>query len=389
MFNKLQGISNEDNISNDTNSNDSTSIITGDSLFTSDELNMLNQLTVADDDEKDIDETLVEFKNGQYFLSSLSNDDAFDPNANNLNVALNTNEVNEHWKLCPHCKVRLQDLGVASSECSKCGAEINKNSEDHEIKKGSSFSGATQANYINCDSKAYVRCKIVKELKQKNYDSTKHKIPMFIIEAAVDQFLTISEHKIHRGSIQRGLKGMLIKYKLDESNMSKSTKVIGQIYGLTDKQLSTADALLRAYDAEGIIKISCLNVDRTLSFISNHINIFKVEAKYINFINELINEADRKKVHLHNNFKPSTKAAGAFILFLNSFPALTSSTVNRYYNLLMDNLQLLSSVYNRWGIKQPPKENKIKSQKSSLPPMPVIIKLEPLSVNSSGVLQDG
>lgn len=374
------------------NFSDSTSIITSDSLFTNDELAMLDQLTLDD-----CSETLVEFKDGQYFTHNFSspNDDAFDPNANNLNVIIKNelNELNTDWKLCPRCKVRLQDLGVASSECSKCGAEINKNSEDHEIKKSSTFAGATQANYINCDSKAYVRCKIVKELKQKNYDSVKHKIPMHIIESAVDQFLTISEHKIHRGSVQRGLKGMLIKYKLDEAGMSKSTKIIGQIYGLTDKHLSTADALLRAYDAEGIIKINCLNVDRTLSFISNHINIFKVDSKYINFINDLINEADRKQVHMNNNFKPSTKAAGAFLLFLNSFPelnikkndvikesGLTSSTVNRYYNLLIDNLHLLSAIYNKWSIKTPLKENKIKSQKSSLPPTPVIIKFEPLVI---------
>ena len=134
-------------------------------------------------------------------------------------------ETNSDWKLCPKCKVRLQDLGFATSECSKCGAEINKNSEEQDIKKASGFSGNTTTNYINFDSKAYVKVKIIKELKQKNYNSIKHKIPVYVLEAAVDQFLTISEYKIHRGSVQRGLKGMLIKYKLDEHLMSKSTKI--------------------------------------------------------------------------------------------------------------------------------------------------------------------
>lgn len=381
-----------------------TNIISSDSLFTNDELDMLEQLNLTDDTNEKVDETIVEYKNGKYFFQNYHSNDYFDPNSNNLNISLEEDykgETNSDWKLCPKCKVRLQDLGFATSECSKCGAEINKNSEEQDIKKASGFSGNTTTNYINFDSKAYVKVKIIKELKQKNYNSIKHKIPVYVIEAAVDQFLTISEYKIHRGSVQRGLKGMLIKYKLDEHLMSKSTKIIGKIYGLTDKQLSTADALLRAYDAKGIIKIIYLNVDRTLSFISTYVNTFKIEQKYVNFVNDIINEADRKKVHLTNNFKPSTKATGAFILFVSSFPELnikkndiikeselTSSTVNRYYNLLLDNLSLLAPVYNKWGIKMVTKESKSKSSKNLLPPIPVTIKLEPLMLNCNGVVQD-
>jgi len=371
-----------------------TDIISSDSLFSNDDLEKLGQLNDFDHEP----ETIIEVRNGQYFVCS-----AFDPNANNLNNindhTENGNEVNKDWKVCPICKVRLQDSGFATSECSQCGAEINKNSEDQEIKKVSTFGGTVTANYLNCDSKAYVRTKIVKELKQKSYDSTKHKIPQYIVEDAVDQFLTISEHKIHRGSVQRGLKWKLIQYKLIENDMIKSSKIIAQIAGLTDKQLSAADALLREYDAEGVIKIQCLNVDRTESFIKNYINIFKIESKYGNFISELINEADRKKVHLTNNFKPSTKATGAFILFLSSFPhleikkidvikesGLTSSTVNRYYNLLIDNIHLLTSVYVRWSIQPPSKEQKKPVPKVLIPPTPVIIKLEPLPVSDDGII---
>jgi hypothetical protein len=366
-----------------------TDIISSDNLFSNDDLEKLNQLAVIEP------ETIIEVRNGQYFVCS-----AFDPNANDINAIQNTtSEVNKDWKVCPICKVRLQDLGVASSECSQCGAEINKNSEDQEIKKTCTYTGTVTSNYLNCDSKAYVRCKIVKELKQKSYNSAKHKIPQFIIEDAVDQFLTISEHKIHRGSVQRALKAKLIQYKLIESNMIKPSKVITQMFELTDKQLSAADALLREYDAEGIIKIQCLNVDRTESFIRNYINIFKIDGKYGNFIIDLINEADRKKVHLTNNFKPSTKATGAFILFLNSFPdlgikksdvikesGLTSSTVNRYYNLLMDNIHLLIPVYTRWALAPPIKEQKKQISKSALPPTLVTIKLEPLPTDNGIIL---
>ena len=372
-----------------------TTIISSDSLFSCDDLDKLNQLNLSSDNSP---ETIIhEVRNGQYFVCS-----AFDPNANNLNFEIsetNTNEINKDWKVCPNCKVRLQDLGVATSECSQCGAEINKMSEEQDIKKTCSYTGTTTANYLNCDSKAYVRTKIVKELKQKSIDSNKHKIPQFVIEDAVDQFLTISEHKIHRGSVQRALKAKLIQYKLIESNMIKPSKIIAQMFGLTDKQLSAADALLREYDAGGIIKIACLNIDRTDSFIRNYINIFKIDTKYANFIIELINEADRKKVHLTNNFKPSTKATGAFILFLNSFPdlaikksevikesGLTSSTVNRYYNLLMDNIHLLIGIYNKWGILPPIKETKIQKEKAILPPTPVVIKLEPLPTTDTGII---
>lgn len=361
-----------------------TDIICGADLFGSDVLNKLEQLDIVNQ------ETIIEVRRGKYFSCS-----AFDPNVGNLmhNGTNLESEINEDWKVCPNCKVKLQDLGMASSECSKCNVEINKSAEEQDVKKFTPFSGSSTISYFNNDSKAYVRTKIVKELKQKSINSVKHKIPQYIIEEAVDLFLTISEHKIHRGYVQRALKAKLIQYKLIEYGMIKSSKIIALMFGLTDKQLSAADALIREYDAAGIIKIPCLNIDRTDSFIRNYINTFKIDLKYASLIADLINEADRKKVHLLNNFKPSTKATGAFILFLASFPeigikksevikesGLTSSTVNRYYNLLMDNINLLTPVYTRWGIKPPAKENKIKENKSFFPPIEFTIKVDPLPV---------
>ena len=371
----------------------SIDIISSDSLFTNDELDMLDQLNTFKD------ETLInEYKNGLFTHEYYSNDH-FNPNINSLNETPENNK-NADYKVCPKCKGRLQDLGVATSECSKCGAEISNNSEDHEIKKASGFTGSTQMNYINCDSKAYIRTKIIKELKQKNYDGeTLHKIPAEIIEAAVDKFLTISEKKIHRGGIQRGLKGMLIKYMLDERGINKSTKIIGQIYKLTDKQLSAADALIRYYVAEGVISINCLNVDNTQSFIVNYVKLFGIELKYVKFIYDIILEANRHGIHLINNFKPSTKATGAFLLFIDSFPnlkiskevvikqsGLTSSTVYKYYNLMQDKIHLVNDVYVAWKITPPVKAIKQKIQKGSMLPTPVILKFEPLAVDKDGVL---
>lgn len=358
-----------------------TEIICGADLFGQDTLNKLEQLEIVDPEE-----TIIEVRCGEYFSCS-----AFDPNSSNLMYSgtNSDNEINTDWKICPTCKLKLHDLGMASSTCSQCGTVLEKNSEEQDIKKNTSFSGSTTTSYFNCDSKAYVRTKIIKELKQKSIDSVNHKIPQYIIEEAVDLFLAISEYKIHRGYVQRALKAKLIQYKLIEYGMIKPSKVIAQMFGLSDKQLSAADALIREYDAAGIIKIPCLNVDRTDNFIRNYINTFKIDIKYATFIAELINEADIKKIHLLNNFKPSTKATGAFILFLCSFPelelkksdvikesGLTSSTVNRYFNLLIDNIHLLTNVYKRWNIKPPSKE--IKKENKTTPPIEFTIKLVPL-----------
>ena len=88
-------------------------IISSDNLFSSDDLDKLNQLNSSDLSES---ETIIEVRNGKYFICS-----AFDPNANNINYIIdgnNNNELNNDWKVCPNCKVRLLDLGMASSECS-------------------------------------------------------------------------------------------------------------------------------------------------------------------------------------------------------------------------------------------------------------------------------
>lgn len=387
-----------------------TNIISSSSLFTNQELDLLQQL----DDNVSINikptedltkETFVEFRNGQYGYyaahnQEFTNDDFL---SDDIRVVNEQDIKNNDWKMCPTCHEKLQNLSIATSECPKCGAEVINASEDQELKKsgGGGFSGIVQSNYLNYDSKAHIKRKIVSELKQKSYNSDKHMIPAYIIEIAVEKFLIISKKKIHRGSVQRGLKVMLIKYTLDENNISKSTKVIGKIYNLDDKQLSAADALLRNYVAQGVIEINCLNVDRTAGFINNYINIFKIDTKYVSFINEIINEADKAGVHLSNNFKPSTKATGSFLLFLYSFSSiqvksadvikesgLTKSTVTRYFNLLLNNIALLKPVYNRWGIRPPISLEKKNINKTIMPPPYVIFKLEPLTVDGAGVIQD-
>lgn len=349
-----------------------TDIISSKSLFSNDELDLLKELN----DYPLNEETIVEFKNGQYgyYVGNQLDSKLDDIGMKNID-----------WKMCPICHEKLQDLYVASSECPKCGAEVNKLSEDHEIKKNGG--GGFQRNYMNCDSKINIKRKLVNELKHKTYGN--HVIPAHIIEIAVDKFLTISEIKIHRGSVQRGLKGMLIKYTLDANGMSKSTKIIGKIYGLSDKQLSAADAILREYDAQGVIKIEYLNVDKTPIFVSKYITEFKIDKKYLHFIMDLISNADDIGIHLTNNYKPSTKAAGAFSLFVESFPelniskseiikesTLTTSTVNHYYKKLVENIDKLVDTYKEWSVPLPIKKATKGKKKILSPTFPIGFKLD-------------
>jgi hypothetical protein len=308
-----------------------TNIISSSSLFSLDDLELLKKL----DTPSPVDNNRYQnYINDKSDINSTTDD-----------------EIKDNWKLCPICHFKLQDLNVSSAECSKCGVEA---------------SSITNASYIIPESKINIKKKIMYDLKQKNNDSIKHKIPIFILEDAIDKFITISEKKIHRGSVQKGIKAMLIKYALDENNMSKSTKIIGQMYKLTDKQLSAADAILREYDAQGVIKIKNLNIDRTFCFINNYIKIFNIDEQHTNFMIDIINEAEKIGIHLLNNFKPSTKATGAFLLYTSSFPelkikkcdiikesGLTTSTVNRYYNLLFDNIEKFRHIYDFWNIKMP------------------------------------
>ena len=357
-----------------------TNIISSKSLFSNDELDLLKELS----DYSSNEETIVEFKNGQYGYYV----------GNQLDSKLDEIGMkNNDWKMCPICHEKLQDLYVATSECPKCGAEVNKLAEDHEIKKnggggygGGGYSGGTR-NYVSCDSKINIKRKLVNELKHKTYGN--HVIPADIIEIAVDKFLTISEKKIHRGSVQRGLKGMLIKYTLDAHGMSKSTKIIGKIYGLSDKQLSAADAILREYDAQGVISIEYLNIDKTPIFVSKYINEFKIDKKYMGFIIEIISDADDIGIHLTNNYKPSTKAAGAFSLFVESYPelniskseiikesTLTTSTVNHYYKKLVENIDKFAETYAKWSVPPPVKKTTKGKKKALSPTFPINFKLD-------------
>lgn len=195
-------------------------IISSSSLFSNHDLDLLQQLNNSNDPDIEAcdedKEIIVEFRNGNYGYYEI------DVNLKSNIDKQNTNEKdikNDDWKLCPMCHEKLQDSSIATSECPKCGAEINNVSEDQDIRKGGNFTGVVQSNYINCDSKGQIKRKLINELKKKTFDSGKHVIPISVIASAVDRFIQISSARIHRGSVQRGLKAMLIKYALDEFGM--------------------------------------------------------------------------------------------------------------------------------------------------------------------------
>jgi transcription initiation factor TFIIIB Brf1 subunit/transcription initiation factor TFIIB len=216
------------------------------------------------------------------------------------------------------------------------------------------------ADYIR-----YRKMTTLKEMNNWNSQQTTNMLPKNIIEEANDMFATIKEHGIvYRKDVKKGVQGKCLYYVCHAAGISKTPAEIAQFVGISEKFLSAGDRILRDLHERRIITIPEY-IDSIPSYVHRYFELLSIPTKYMQFVLDIIRQADKKKLHVLHDSKNVTKCVGSIYLLIErtelrdiidkdtieSTCAISKTTFIKYYNMLCKFYKLFAHIFAAHGIK--------------------------------------
>lgn len=306
----------------------------------------------------------------------------------NLEVDVDVQPEEKSYNLCPKCQINTQvSEGVIC--CSKCGytkivmnhisnhysASLDK---DHNTAKNSFMSfkvvgkncyGYQRSLLKTCSNyKAFSKNTNKKDLHNFVFQYEGKKIPKNVIDLAIELFSKIKDAGyVFRGNGKRGVMGACLFYSCVIKGITKTPREIASIMKIEERFLSSGDRVLQELNELKVIEIPT-NFDPLRHYVHQYFPALGIDARYEEFIIDIIQRAERKNIHIRNDSRMTTKCVGAIYLLTTRVPELkhitkedivrecskiSKSTFIRYYNLLCDNYKKIRHVFKRHGIKMP------------------------------------
>lgn len=301
--------------------------------------------------------------------------------------------VEEDWKMCPDCSIRMQPMKT-SYQCSQCG----RDKPMFEPSEG--FNTSIIDNY-NTNASCSLSIKIVGQgsyryhkalLKSLNdYSKTQNnhtntqlsrcnaqtndgKLPIIILREAADLYGEIQKHNIvRRGNGRKGALGACIYFVCNRHDITKKPKEISTFLNIEESYLSKGDKLLRRLHSEGKINIPIYH-NPTDAYILQYFEALSIDNKYKPFISEIIDRASMIDMMGENNSRISTKCAGTIYMLkmqmsldftkgdIVKYCKISKSTFIRYYEFLSQNRKLLKYIFKKHEIPVPAKKKNKKEK---------------------------
>jgi transcription initiation factor TFIIIB Brf1 subunit/transcription initiation factor TFIIB len=296
----------------------------------------------------------------------------------NIDTNNEETDLKHNWQLCENCNVdaMYQDFSLI---CPKCGAEIqniDSSSENYSFSKKSTditkIDGKNSYTYnkslrTTCSNyPEWNKTKSVKRLNKFSYESKSEKTPDYINQRVIELFENIRKVKTFRGTGQNRILAAIVYYILQEEGMARQPRAIAELHGISEKDLSKGDSIVRQYLEENVIDIS-INNDNHRNFVDKYLAILDINPhKYKNIIMDIINRSEYKKIYRTKTPKPSTKCVGAIYLIIRSDPKLkkkitkeiivlkcsiSKSTFISNFHLLVANKSKFKKVYAKYKKK--------------------------------------
>lgn len=292
------------------------------------------------------------------------------------------------YKICPLCQIecKIQDASIV---CEKCGMEKKWQSDFNE-----GYSSTIDQNY-NTSNNSYVSFNIVgpkayryrraflracsnhtmyrnnsnrKEFNSIIFNYKGNKPPSNIIHAAADLFDTIVRSGfVCRKNGKRGVMAACLYYACKMRGVTRTPKDIAAIMDTEEKFVSQGDRVLLELNELGIISIPTAR-EPIDDYLNQFFPALDIPEKYKEFINDLINTAEKHHLHVKNECRTTTKCVGAIYLLtqrVNELKHIDKDTISakcnnisqttfvKYYTLLINNPTKVKSCFKRHGITMP------------------------------------
>ena len=295
----------------------------------------------------------------------------------------------EQLKECIHCKGKLS-ISSGTLVCKDCGIETfnniggteeeystsaitdcNVNSNGFMALKmtGKGSYGYQRSLLKTCANyQQYRKVSTLKDMNNWNNNSEKYHIPKNVIQQANDMFDKIKKRKIvFRKDGKKGVLSACLYYACYDNNISKTPSEIAQFSNIEEKFHSHGDRILHSLNELGIIQIPA-KINPTADYINRYMELLDIDKKYKQFIIDLIDRAEEKKIHILHDSKANTRAVGAIFMLIERLPELKSritkeiiekecgiskTTFIRYYKILCKYYKLVKKIFKRHAIPMP------------------------------------
>ena len=295
------------------------------------------------------------------------------------------------------------DLDDKSSECYKCGGKlcrkkdivicqgcgIELNNEVNITEEEYSASAITECNVhadgfisvkmVGKNSYGYQRSLLktcasyskyrkqntFKDMNNWNVHSKKHHIPKYVIREANDMFAVIKEHGyVYRKDGKKGVLSACLYYACYNNGISKTPGEIANFSGIEEKFQSQGDRVLRDLNEKNIIDIP-VDVDPIGDYLDRYLKLLEIHKNYKPFLHDLINRAEKNRIHVLHDSKNNTKCAGVIYMLTDRIPELkkrinkddieakceiSKTTFTRYYKVLCSFYRKIKKSFKKYKI---------------------------------------
>ncbi len=158
-------------------------------------------------------------------------------------------------------------------------------------------------------------------------------IPKHVIRQAHEEFNKIKEKKyVYRNEGKDGVLSGLIYYACYEHNITKTPAEIARFCGIEEKFHSQGIRILHQLNEKGIINIP-VKIYPIPDYIDRYFDILNINAKYKQFILDIIKRAEKKKIHVLHDSKATTRVVGSIYLLTTRVKELKDITKEKIEEL--------------------------------------------------------
>ena len=280
--------------------------------------------------------------------------------------------VSSNMLICKSCGIELPNASNATEDEYSTAAieQCNVNSKGFI---GIKFTGKGSYRYQKCilktcaNYKKYRKNNILKDIKNWNIHSTKQHIPKDVINMANNMFATIKEHEhntVFRKDNKKGVIAACLYYACHLNGISKTPLEMAEFVNIEEKFLSFGDRVLRDLNERGIITIT-VKINPIADYVDRYLTMLSIDTKYRQFILDIIDRAERARIHILNDSKNISKAVGSIYLLIERVPELraritkelieetcriSKTTFMRYYLTLCEFHKHLKKVFKKHRI---------------------------------------
>ena len=271
----------------------------------------------------------------------------------------NVSAIHQDFLLvCPECGVEIQNIDSASENYSYC----KKSNDITKIEGKNSYTYNKSLRTTCSNYSEWNKAKSIKKLNKFSYETKAERTPEYVNKQVIEQFEKIRKIKTFRGTGQNRVLAAISYYIMKEEGLIRQPRSIAELHGLSEKDLSKGDSIVRQYIEEKVIDLP-VNHDVHELFIDKYLSLLNIDAdKYKKIILEIIERGEKKRIYRRKTPKPSTKCVGSIYLIIRSDKSLSitkeeiinkcnisKTTFISNYQLLLSKKKIYKKIYQKYS----------------------------------------